>query len=200
MSKLKKKPLLFLVLSLLFISIGTTFALFQTGYIYENMFQSSKQDVVLVEESSEMVWSSEATSKKVSVANNGDSDVVIRVSYDEVWSKEVSDEVVQISNIVDGEEVVIKNWTSTFLTDFELKDDGWYYYKKVLKGNTTVQLLESILLDSSLPIDGNVLGYEDYYSYNYELSFHFEAVQATKNAISKVWGYTVEITEDDVTW
>lgn len=195
-NKIKVKPIIFIIISILLIGLGTTLALYQNKYSFKDDFNSAALNVVIEDEFTSTPWCDIPTAKKVSIVNHEESDVVIRVSYDEVWSKTLSDETVQISNLVNGENVVIKNWTQAFLDDFTLKEDGWYYYNKVLKGNGSITILESIQLNNDLVSQSG----DDYSSYDYELDFDFEALQNSEEAIKSVWGLTATIQNDIVTW
>lgn len=193
----KIKPIIFIFISILLIGIGTTYAVFNNNYTFTNSFKSSTVDVKIEENFTPKPWNRDTkTTKEVKIANKGNSDVVIRISYDEVWSKELNGEKVQINNLVNGQNVVIKEWTSDFLKNFVLKDDGWYYYNKVLKGNSAVTILESIKLDYDL-VDASSENYEEY---DYELSFNFEAVQADAKAIKEVWKVDATLAGNSVTW
>ena len=100
--------------------------------------------------------------------------------------------------VVNGENVVQKNWTSAFTNDFIDGGDGWYYYKKVLNAEESVQVLESISLKEDLISTSPY--YNDYKNYTYELDFNFEAIQASSSAISNIWNKDVTINGGDITW
>ena len=196
---IKKKPILFIFLALLLIGVGTTIALFTNSYTFNNTFKSADSKIVLEENFTPTPWiENTPTTKEVYITNNGDSDVVVRLSYEELWSKKVGSETHQISNIVDGQNVVKKKWTDGFLSsdNWVLKDDGYYYYKKILKGNSRIQILKSIELDYDLIEKSG----EDYLSYDYELVFEIETVQPTSEAIKSVWGLNATIANDNVNW
>lgn len=199
MKKMKKKPILFVTLVLVLIGIGTTIAFFSNSYKFDNVFKSASNDVVIEENFTPKPWEKNTpTTKEVYVTNKESGDVVVRLSYEEVWSKKVGSETYQISNKVNGENVVKKNWTADFLSsdNWVLKDDGYYYYKKLLKGKSSIKILESIELNYDL-IEASG---EDYLSYDYELDFNFEAIQPTAEAIKSVWGIDATIANDKVNW
>ena len=60
------------------------------------------------------------------------------------------------------------------------------------------QVLNSIELNENLISTSPY--YDDYKSYNYELDFNFEAIQANTTAISQIWGKTAVITGGRVRW
>ena len=103
-----------------------------------------------------------------------------------------------LDNNVNGTNVVTKNWTTAFTNDFIDGGDGWYYYKKTLAAEASVQVLDSIALNESLISTSPY--YNDYKSYTYELDFNFEAIQASSSAISEIWGRTATISGGNVTW
>lgn len=127
--------------------------------------------------------------KEVTIKNEGASSpkVLIRVAYSETWTK--GDGTI-ISNAINGNNVVTKDWTTAFVSDFVDGGDGWYYYKKVLNPASEVKILDSITLNDS-----------SYNKNNYDLSFRFESVQADAAAASALWAKTVTVGDDGaVTW
>ncbi len=189
----KLKPLVLIVL-LLIVTASITYAIFFSTTSIANKFESMKYDVSLEEE-----FNNDWGTKKVYIKNNEESTpVVVRVSYIEYWSKETNDELLTLPNKENGKEVVNKNWTSTWKNDFVLGSDGWYYYKKVLNLSTTIQLLESIGLDEEM-LEASPSG-ESYSEYDYELTFRYEAIQATEKAVKQLWNKDITISGDNVTW
>lgn len=189
--KYNRKPIFFISLLIVLILFGMTFAVFYSELTIPNEFRAASYKVVIEEEDFE----DDFGAKKVFIANNETTNapVVVRVNYDEVWSK-TSNNVIELkSNKVGNSDVVNKTWTTAFERDFVLID-GWYYYKKVLSPNERVQILSSISLNNNI---SNISEYDDY---DYKLAFNFEAVQASTDAISEVWGKNVTITGSNVTW
>ena len=143
MKKLPKKSKIFLFLgiSFLVLFLGVSFAYYYQEVVIPNEFKTMTYDVELEEE-----FNNDWGVKRVYIINNDEKNapVVLRVNYNEIWSKEVDGIRRTLNNYLNGENVVTKNFTNTFLNDFTLEDDGWYYYKKVLKPNSRIQLLESI--------------------------------------------------------
>lgn len=193
--KIKKKPLFFLLLLLALGIVGTTFAYYYTEIAIPNQFKTMTYNVTIEEEFNN-TWGT----KKVSFVNNEETNtpVVLRINYNELWRKEVNGVKLSLDNNVNGENVVEKEWTTAFTNDFIDGGDGWYYYKKTLNAEESVQVLESILLKESLIMTSPY--YDDYKSYTYELDFNFEAIQASSSAISEIWGRTATISGGNVTW
>lgn len=192
---LKTKPLIFLPTLFLIFIIGMTFAYRYAEISISNQFRTMTYSVIIKEEFNN-TWGT----KKVNFINNEETNipVVLRISYNELWRKKVNGIKLSLDNNVNGTNVVTKNWTSAFTTDFIDGGDGWYYYKKVLNAEESVQVLESISLNESLISTSPY--YNDYKSYTYELDFNFEAIQATSRAISKIWQKTATISGDNITW
>lgn len=193
--KIKKKPLFFLLLLLALGVVGTTFAYYYTEIAIPNQFRAMTYNVTIEEEFNN-TWGT----KKVSFVNNEETNtpVVLRINYNELWRKEVNGVKLSLDNNVNGTNVVTKNWTTAFTNDFIDGGDGWYYYKKTLAAEASVQVLDSIALNESLISTSPY--YNDYKSYTYELDFNFEAIQASSSAISEIWGRTATISGGNVTW
>ncbi len=191
-SNLKRaKPLVFLGAILLFSAIAVTLAIFTSESSIANRFQAMTYDVTLEEEFYD-TWGT----KKVVIANNDDkASVILRVSYIEIWSQKVGDNVFTLSNKVNGEDTVIKDWTSEFKDNFIDGKDGWYYYTKVLKPNQSVQILNMITKNDTL-----LEGLDDYKDYDYELTFSYEAIQASEKAANDLWEKVITIDGDNITW
>ena len=195
LKKIKKKPLIFLLALIAIGVVGTTFAYYYTEIAIPNQFRTMTYNVTIEEEFND-TWGT----KKVSFVNKEETNtpVVLRINYNELWRKEVNGVKLSLDNNVNGENVVTKNWTSTFTSDFIAGGDGWYYYKKTLNAEESVQVLNSISLKEDLISTSPY--YNDYKSYTYELDFNFEAIQASSSAISEIWGKTATISGSNVTW
>ena len=193
--KIKKKPLIFLLVLCLLGIVGTTIAYYYTEIAIPNQFKAMTYNVTIEEEFND-TWGT----KKVSFVNNEETNapVVLRINYNELWRKEVNGVKLSLDNNVNGVNVVTKNWTTAFTNDFVDGGDGWYYYKKTLNAEESVQVLNSISLNESLISTSPY--YNDYKTYTYELDFNFEAIQANSSAISEIWGKNATITGGDVTW
>ena len=175
--------------------VGTTFAYYYTEIAIPNQFKAMTYNVTIEEEFND-TWGT----KKVSFVNNEETNapVVLRINYNEAWRKKINGVNVSLDNNVNGENVVTKNWTTAFTNDFVDGGDGWYYNKKTLNAEESVQVLESITLKESLISTSPY--YNDYKTYTYELDFNFEAIQANSSAISEIWGKNATITGGNVTW
>ena len=185
---MKKRKLIPLVLIILLIlGLGIAYALYQ--------FKSMTYNIVLEEEFYD-TWGT----KKITLTNRDPTNtpVVLRVSFNEIWSKTVQNQYLTLDNTVNGVNVVQKNWTSTFLNDFILDNDGWYYYKKTLNPEQSIQILNSIALQESIIQTSQY--YQEYHNYDYELTFNYEAIQTTTQAIQSIWVKNATISGGNVTW
>lgn len=195
--KLKKniyKFILLIAIFLIFGGIGGTIAYFATQKEVKNEFKALTYNVDIVETSSNTFGT-----KVVNIINKDTTPVVIRVGYIETWSKEDGTSgYVTLNNVVNGTNVVNKEWSSTWQNNFTLGNDGWYYYTKVLKANEQINLINSISLNTS--VINNSPDKDDYLSYNYELNFGFEAIQATPDAVKDLWGFNITINNNDIKW
>ena len=197
--KLKKqkkfKSILFIfILFLLSISlIGGTIAYLIHRENFNNEFEAKGYNIEIEEE-----FNGEFGTKKVFIVNKNESDVVLRVSYNDIWQQELNEKILFLSNKINGTEVVTKNWTQSWLNDFTLGPDGWYYYKKILKANSRIQILDSIDFNENLAKTSN--DYEYYKKYDYKLVFNYEAVYASSVAIEELWKQEGNINGEHVTW
>lgn len=193
--KNNKKIVLILLILLSFVGIGSAYAYYRASVIVPNKYKAATYDVELEEE-----FEGEFGVKKVWIVNKEKTNapVVLRISYNEFWSKEIDGVLLTLDNNVNGENVVEKTWNEEFMNDFELGDDGWYYYKKVLDPEERVGILERIKLKEELIATSPY--YNDYKTYDYELAFNFESIQATEDAVLEIWGKNININDDIVTW
>ena len=184
----KYKPFLFIGGLCLIAVFGVTIAYYTQEISLVNEFNTKKYDVSMEEEFNN-TWGT----KKVTIINSESTNtpVLLRVSYSEIWSN--GDNI--LNNLVDGVNVVNKTWSEAFLNGFTLDDDGWYYYNRILSGNESVELLQSIQLDSTIAST-----YPEYTHYDYDLNFNYEAIQASVIAAKQVWNKDVEISGSSVVW
>lgn len=186
------KPLIFL-LSLIFGGVVSgTWAFFTDSRVYNNIFDTTKYNVKITEE-----FNNDFGTKKVNFVNDGSSDVLIRINYNEYWSKLVGEDIVVLNNEINGENLVNKEWTEEFNNNFTYYN-GWYYYNKLLKGNSSIQVLTSISLNEELI--NNSVNKDEYLGTNYDLDFNLETIQASKETASELWGAKVNINGDDALW
>lgn len=193
--KLKSKPLIFLILSISVFLIGGTFAYYYANYSLPNIFKTMTYNININEE-----FNGNWGTRKIYITNSETSNtsVVLRINYNEIWSKTVDGTPLTLSNTVNGINVVNKEWTSTFNNDFVDGQDGWYYYKKLLSPNQTIQILESISLNNDLISTSPY--YDDYLTYNYEMLFNYEALEVNREKIKEIWNKTITVNGINISW
>lgn len=184
----KYKSLMFIIFLAFLFTIGGTIAYYYQTITIPNKFKTMTYDVALEEE-----FYNDWGTKRVMITNNEDTStpVVIRINYNEEWN--LDDKT--LNNLVNGSNVVIKTWSEEFLNNFTLNDDGWYYYNKVLNSKQSIEILKSISLDETL-VDSS----SDYNKADYKMTFNYEAIQASENAIKEIWGFDTSINGSEVTW
>lgn len=178
-----------IILAVLIIAVAAT--TFLGVYAASHNVSTIKNEIAVAQSGTRIIDDTDGGfgRKEVTIKNEGASSpkVLIRVAYSETWTK--SDGTI-ISNTVNGSNVVTKDWTTAFVSDFVDGGDGWYYYKKVLNPASEVKILDSITLNDS-----------SYNKNNYDLSFRFESVQADAAAANTLWGKTVTIDNNGAaTW
>lgn len=187
--KLKNKKTLIFIFGIVALGIiGSTYAYYQSNVVLPNRFKTMTYNVT-IEENFNNTWGT----KEVTFKNNEETNapVVLRINYNEQWKKEFNGYTLLLNNNVGNNNVVTKNWTTDFTDNFVLKDDGWYYYNKVLNPQESVKVLNSIALNNSLISSSP--DYENYQTYDYRLDFNFEAIQADASAIYSIWNITANI-------
>ena len=193
--KIKIRSLFFLLGFLVLISVGGTIAYYYQNVTLPNEFQTLVYNVTIDEE-----YYDDWGTKKVYINNSDSSNtpVVLRINYNEIWNYKGYGADVKLSNTINGTNVVDKDWTSTFTNDFIDGQDGWFYYKKLLSPNETIQILDSISLNTTL-IESSP-DYQDYLDFDYKLSINYEALGPNTNKISSIWNKTATISGNNVTW
>lgn len=139
-----KKSLLAMLIILSLGIVGGTLAIFRLSHSVPNDLTIANMDVVLEEhfdtESSTFSADAMTIEKDVDVRNCGTADTLVRVSYAEFFydpqylADQYIDAYTTVVNYNDFGEVVQKNWTQEFESDW-IYHDGWYYYTKVFAGN-----------------------------------------------------------------
>jgi alternate signal-mediated exported protein len=188
---MKKKYIiiLLLILSTSVISVAS-YAYYSYQNNIQNNFNVTEYNIELKEYFPKTEWDEDnLLEKRVTITNSGKSDVLLRISYNEKWSIMVNDEERILNNLANNQPIVDKNWNQEFLDDFILHD-GWYYYKKVLEVNSTVNILDTIEKNSLYYNDDEV----------YQLDFNYEVLQCNENAAEEVWGHDITINNKNVNW
>ena len=143
--------------------------------------------------------------KEVSFKNQGTADVFIRVAYAEKWENE--NELLSSQN-PDGYDVAKKFNDSQIENSMEemfprdewtLGNDGWYYYRHVLKAANDGDTDQTKPLLTAVDFSNISSQESEYNGADYELHFQVEAVQASDDyelnveAVDTVFGSEVRL-------
>jgi hypothetical protein len=135
------------------------------------------------------------TEKKIQFINNGETAVFVRVSFSETWLSDANEW------LETDDAYTILNWTDAWTEEWQLGEDGWYYYNKLLNSNTTTaEILTSVEFESS----DSML--EEYQEAIYQLFFTMEVVQYSKEtvvndlALKQAFNRKATVTNDNVIW
>lgn len=144
---LKILPIIFGVVG--FLVIGATIAYNQNTAFFNNLFHlDDASRVEFIEDfTPESDWTPCEEIPKTAIAKNDKGVMVnLRLKYDEYWlSKEGEDMPLQKY----GENIAIINFQNQ--TDWELKSDGWYYYKHQLApGDESNSLFKSVTMNCGM--------------------------------------------------
>ena len=148
MKKLQKKRVLLSagILCILALAVGATIAYNHDRSIIGNNFVPSVYKTTTTEQfdSPDNWMTCDETAKTVFVRNDGNVNVRVRVKYDEVWRDAADTKNLPLEK--DGVRLV--NVVLQNLSDWELRDNGYYYYKYALApGELTNSLFEKVVLD-----------------------------------------------------
>lgn len=178
------------LLAALTVGIGSTSAVIRHQINLKNEISTDTVIVEVEEDLKDNDPNDWTKPKKVSFKNPGSADVFLRVAYSESWST---------SGGADGETELLSNKMPDDKSDvaskvisnvnWELREDGWYYYKKVLPaGSTTENFMESVDFSKIATLEEHLKN--TYTNAEYEIHFQAEVVQA-----SDQW----KVSEDAVT-
>ena len=185
----KKGNIIGIIVLLLVVSIGVTFAYYTSSDDFVNVFNTGKYKIITTEEfvSPENWVPGEEIPKTITSTNEGTVPAAVRVSYVEKWEDLQGTD---ITSQVNPNPAII-NFDNT--SDW-IKEGNYYYYKYILDPNqTTSSFIKSVTLDSTLngvtctgsgntrTCEGNSLAT----GAKYKLTITKETVQADK--YQEVW-------------
>ena len=198
--KMLKKLLPMMAMFIAAVAIGVTGATVLHSLTLENTIKTPTVEGDVIEK--------DLDAKKVQFVNNGEADVFVRASFSEWWE--------QTNDAADSEKVILPNDAQLARPviggDWQKGDDGWYYYKKVLKGKNaaaneedryTALFIESVQFNNGSPITNLK---EPYKNADYQLHVTMEIVQASdeaavsKDATRELFGMVPNIGSSDETW
>lgn len=200
MKKKSNKILLFAALCFVLV-ITCVYAYFSSTLPVTNLFSTGKANIYLDEtfDVDDKWVPGEEKQKEVTFGNNGDVDVVIRAKFKPEITLKDGTKVADI-NILNG---FTLNYASSFASEWEKHDDGWYYYKKVLKPNEkTSQTLVSVTISKN--ISNDIHGNEaDYSGAGMDVDIECEAIQTNVSKDSsdlQGWNVYPVISGMEVSW
>ena len=193
----KKKTLIAIITLVLVTVVGATFAYYTSNTSFENVFNTGKYKVKVVEEfvSPDNWVPGETIDKTVTAKNEGDVDAAVRISYIEKWETQ---EGTDITDQIDSNPAII-NFSNT--SDWTL-NNGYYYYNYILKpDDVSNSFISGVTLDPALngvtcTGEGNERTCEAQNSIGgakYKLTITIETAQADK--YKEIWNTQVEIEE-----
>lgn len=190
--------------------IGGTGAVIQHRLAVKNTLKTPTVEVSIDDEVGEINGSKKQ--KVVSFENQGTADVFIRVAYAEQWENE--NELLSSQN-PDGHDVAKKFNDSQIENSMEemfprdewtLGNDGWYYYRHVLKAANDGDTDQTKPLLTAVDFSNISSQESEYNGADYELHFQVEAVQASddyelnKEAVTTVFGNEVGLGTQPASW
>ena len=196
----KKKSIIGIIALVLVAVVGATFAYYTSNTSFENVFNTGKYKVKVVEEfvSPDNWVPGETIDKTVTAKNEGDVDAAVRISYIEKWETQ---EGTDITDQIDSNPAII-NFSNT--SDWTL-NNGYYYYNYILKpDDVSNSFISGVTLDPALngvtcTGEGNERTCEAQNSIGgakYKLTITIETAQADK--YKEIWNTNVNIEEKSV--
>jgi len=211
-----KKSIIGIFVLFIVILIGVTYAYYSNSTNFNNIFKASEYETTIIEnfESPKNWKPGDTTEKKVSVANDGDTDVAVRVCVDSnegTWTSKNGD---TWANTKDNAAIINE---SSSVTTCDTTNASWkkitnnderycyYYTKKLSKDETTKNSpIESVTYSKDVVVDDNCVtttengqtsvtcsssgnGYDDA---TYTLPLTVETIQV--DAMEDEWGMTLE--------
>lgn len=167
------------LLAALTVGIGSTSAVIRHQIDLKNEISTDTVVVEVEEDLSDDNQDDWTKPKKVSFKNSGSADVFLRVAYSESWSTAggANGEKELLSNKMPGSDSDVASKVVSG-ENWELREDGWYYYKKVLPaGSTTESFMEQVDFSNIDSLEESLKN--TYKNAEYEIHFQAEAVQAS---------------------
>jgi len=181
---------------------GVTYAYNQHNTRLDNLLKASSVAGEIIEngstvgEDNQLVLTPNGeTEKRVCFKNIGEADTFVRVTFSEAWIGSGGEW------LINNAAYTTLNWSDEWKQEWQLKDDGWYYYKKILPSKaTTKEVLSSVGFASfdELP--------PEYRRGTYQLFFTMEVLQYSEEeavnveALEKAFGRTATVTKGEVAW
>lgn len=211
---LKKIAKIMLILSILLIVIGFTFAYYNNTKTIPNVMQTSTSEMVLNEIFNENdYWvAGETKQKEVSFENTGEIEQLVRFTVEVVWLEQVTDVdgntswVEWTEQSTETIEAVTINYSdyllgATDITAQWTEIDGYYYYNTTLSPNTETDIvMESVYFSSSLD-NGGYGSSLDYSNKQCSITIKMEAIDVNTDVALDQWEVNYTIDDDGtITW
>ena len=214
--KSNKKPLIALLIVALVGLVGGTWAYFTSQTSFENKFKTADYKVEYSEDftSPENWLPGTTTNKTLTVKNDGDVDVAVRVRFEEKWTAKNKSSLPLEQTQEPGSkkvEAAVMNFHLSYEEKWESEKEAdgneytWYYYKTRLGNNeSTETLIDSVTFNKDIQAEvtctgaGTTLdpkvcttGEDSYAGAEYVLTFYIETIQY--DAYKETWKTSVEI-------
>ncbi len=134
--------------------IGSTIAFNSDFTIFSNLFHTKDHVATNIEDFTPPTdWiTCEEVPKTLVTRNDSNHDIYVRLAYDEFWK--ASNGTTNLPLVKDG--IRLANISFQNQNDWELKADGWYYFKQALApGESTTSLFRAVTLDCSASLGGD---------------------------------------------
>ena len=182
--KVKKKSLYILVtITAAFSLAGLVYGSWVVQQNTDNFLTMASYKARIVEKYKvpQHVDPSEEIEKRVEVRNEGSVDILVRVSVKKAFGERMKDGSFREDRKLNTDVIEIQ-YNDTY---WEMRDDGWFYYKEILKsGETTKEpLMKSYILSAET---GN-----EYKGKEAQIVVTMESVQAEGNAVS-LWNMKLQ--------
>ena len=147
--KTKNNRSLIAILAVLLLAfVGTTIAYHTSRGDFANIFRTIFDQWTVTEEFvSPTNWKQcERIPKTITATNSGNSSVGVRVKYEEYWKRTGSTSTTHETELplkIDNQNVAVVDLNTSH--DWELRDDGYYYFTRPLKsGETTSSAIDFV--------------------------------------------------------
>ena len=202
MKELKNKKSLLLggALCLSFATLAITIAYNHDSSTIPNEFSVGQYRTVFTEQfTSPNNWKPcDETAKTFTVKNETGTDIKVRIKYDEVWRNAADTKNLPLTK----DNITLANVVLQNTNDWELKGDGYYYYKNALAPDAaTSSLFQKVVLDCNADFGADNTCAEtttgtvctkpndDYEGAKYHLRIKVETIEA--NDAEDEWGFAL---------
>ena len=179
------------VTAALLLLVGGTYSWFYSDDSKENSFSVAHTDVRLNE-----VFEGDYGQKEVVASNVGDMPALVRLAAIPVITKvdEETGNEVQLPITVDGQSIIRFVRPGSFATYWMDGDDGWYYYKRVLKAGEETSGDARFLLRVDLVPGFDYEAHPEYIGATLDVDVKISSVAVSKTGdYLSVWGVNSDV-------